>query len=479
MQHRYANDEPKLAHSVAKRLTEDIVSNRFRAGQFLGHEALLTARYGVSRDTFREALRQVEWLGIARGVRGVKGGVYVQAPNEAAAVNILRDYFDFSRASFEDLINARQVLELQAIELAIPKIQDRDIARLRVLLGRHRPGNLDRSAFVLAVFDLYRYLLQIVDNPVLTVFLMPLLFVTVDRTDLGQLDDEVFVRNSDFAWNILEEMVTALVAADTAQAANAVSRFLAFNQSSVPPQIATLQSAATYPSWYDASSNKLAQSLVYRIYRDIRVEQRQVGERLGNESELMARYDVSRSVFREACRVMEVIGIVRVRKGRAGGLEVSTPQPDNARTAVVYYLNAIDVSFENIMAARSAIELSSVPLATQRLSSKDGEHLQGLLASQRQIIGTPDFAECSMRTQKTINHLCDNAILTLYYDALLDSIYLSGQGRSAIASLAEHAQPITDSQAAIVDAVIHGDAALARRRTLQHHALVEKFVGGL
>lgn len=45
----------KLAHSLAKQITRDIVAGGLSADQLLGREADLRARYSVSRDTFREA----------------------------------------------------------------------------------------------------------------------------------------------------------------------------------------------------------------------------------------------------------------------------------------------------------------------------------------------------------------------------------------------------------------------------------------
>ncbi|MFW2380990.1 MAG: hypothetical protein ACN4GZ_04465 [Acidimicrobiales bacterium] len=55
-----------------------------------------------------------------------------------------------------------------------------------------------------------------------------------------------------------------------------------------------------------------------------------VGEMVGDETTLMARYDVGRSVFRQAVRLSEHLGVATMRRGRTGGLVISKPCEDPA-----------------------------------------------------------------------------------------------------------------------------------------------------
>lgn len=52
-----------------------------------------------------------------------------------------------------------------------------------------------------------------------------------------------------------------------------------------------------------------------------------VGSKLGTETELMARFDVGRSVLREAIRSLERLGVVRMDRGVSGGLTLIEPDP--------------------------------------------------------------------------------------------------------------------------------------------------------
>ncbi|QQD17312.1 FadR family transcriptional regulator [Spongiibacter nanhainus] len=467
---------PKLAHSLAKQITQDIVVGKLGADAFLGPERTLLDRYGVSRDTFREALRQLEWLGIVRAQRGAKGGLYVQSPSQASVVNLLRDYFDFSQANFDELLVVRSVLERELVRAAIESLTDRDVVRLRILQGQFEAG-MSRDQFVVLLFSFYRHLMEIAGNKVITFCLMPLIFVTVDIANFGKLSDAQFASNSEVAWSKLKSVVDEVIAGNAFAADRPLQEFLDFTGQSVGTQIATLHSESTYPAWFDLSHSKMAEGLIYRIHRDIRSSGCCQGDRLGTEAELMERYQVSRSTFREACRVLEVVGLVQMQKGRDGGLKVAQPQPDNAIAAVVYYLNAIKVPYVSLTAVRNAIELTAIPLAASNVTEGAIEELSALLARQQALLGDADFAAASIATQKAINHLSGNDILNFYYDALLDSIYFSDQGKEAVAKLVRHSEAITVSQASIVDAVLHRDQALARRRVLQHHAVIERYIG--
>ena len=68
---------------IADELRRLIVSGELSEGDSLGHEPDLVERFGVSRPSFREALRILEAEGLITVVRGVRGGVVVHEPDRA------------------------------------------------------------------------------------------------------------------------------------------------------------------------------------------------------------------------------------------------------------------------------------------------------------------------------------------------------------------------------------------------------------
>ena len=73
----------KGAERLAQRIVDEIADEDWPVGTILGTEPELTSRYGVSRNTFREAVRILEHLGAARMREGRGGGLAVTAPDRA------------------------------------------------------------------------------------------------------------------------------------------------------------------------------------------------------------------------------------------------------------------------------------------------------------------------------------------------------------------------------------------------------------
>ena len=104
-------------------------------GQVLGSEAELLERYEVSRAVFREAVRIVEQLQVARTRRGPGGGLVITEPTVSAVIDAVVLYLHRVDAPLNELFEARIVLEEIASQLAAERSDENDIARLRIFLG--------------------------------------------------------------------------------------------------------------------------------------------------------------------------------------------------------------------------------------------------------------------------------------------------------------------------------------------------------
>ncbi len=71
--------------------------------------------------------------------------------------------------------------------------------------------------------------------------------------------------------------------------------------------------------------SKRALQVVDQIEASASAQNWEAGVMLGDESRLMEDYDTGRSVLRQAVRLAEHLGIASMRRGRTGGLTVSTP----------------------------------------------------------------------------------------------------------------------------------------------------------
>jgi DNA-binding FadR family transcriptional regulator len=92
-----------------------------------------------------------------------------------------------------------------------------------------------------------------------------------------------------------------------------------------------------------------------------------VGESLGSEYDLRQRCGASRSVLREAVRLLEHHRVARMRRGPGGGLFISAPDAVPAARAVLIYLEHRGTTVDELRDARAVLE----PLAVARTATKN------------------------------------------------------------------------------------------------------------
>lgn len=121
---------------VAQVLLAHLVSGQYRPGQRLPPERALAESLGVGRQLIREALKALTLLGLVE-VRPGDGNYLRQRPS-----NLLPESFEWGlllgENQLEDVIEAREELEVILAGLAAKHRTETDIADLRSLLARMR-----------------------------------------------------------------------------------------------------------------------------------------------------------------------------------------------------------------------------------------------------------------------------------------------------------------------------------------------------
>lgn len=139
----------KLGEVVAERIVDEIVQRGWNEGEVLGTEADFMERFRISRATFREAVRQLEWHGAAGMRRGVYGGLVVKAPPRHAIVYAVKTYFELTKIDRALLDRTAAILRAaprlgtdsddnEAIGLFLDALDDRtisDLAEERMVAG--------------------------------------------------------------------------------------------------------------------------------------------------------------------------------------------------------------------------------------------------------------------------------------------------------------------------------------------------------
>jgi DNA-binding FadR family transcriptional regulator len=128
----------------------------------------------------------------------------------------------------------------------------------------------------------------------------------------------------------------------------------------------------------DHRPGKRASQIARRIEADIIRRGWPIGESLGSEQALQQRYRVSRSVLREAVRLVEHHQVARMRRGPNGGLRVCEPDAGPATHAIIIYLEYRGTTIGDLLAARLLLEPLAASLAAQRIDEGGIDRLRGV-----------------------------------------------------------------------------------------------------
>jgi len=209
---------------------------------------------------------------------------------------------------------------------------------------------------------------------------------------------------------------------------------------------------------------KKAEIVADQIEQTIVGQRWEPGELFGSEVELIARYGVSRAVFREAIRLLEHHGLAEMRRGLHGGLFIRQPDPTPVAKAMAVYLDFEKVEPRQLDDARLAIEVFCVERAAARISEDEVAEVRAFLtveAAQVASSGTQSLHDFHV----LVARLTANPALHLFVHTLTD--------------LTQRQQPVLDrnrfslddihaAHAKIAEAIIARDGALARHRMMTH-----------
>lgn len=113
---------------IAAAIERQITSGRLKPGDEVGTEAELVRQFGVNRSTVREGIRVLEQSGLVRRAAGRK--LFVSLPQYRSLSTRLSRALVISEVTFRELFEATMVLELAAVEAAVERATDDDLAAL-------------------------------------------------------------------------------------------------------------------------------------------------------------------------------------------------------------------------------------------------------------------------------------------------------------------------------------------------------------
>jgi DNA-binding FadR family transcriptional regulator len=212
------------------------------------------------------------------------------------------------------------------------------------------------------------------------------------------------------------------------------------------------------------SNGKLAERLARQLEDEISARGWPVGEVIGSEAELIERLGVSRAVFREAVRLLEHHNVATMRRGPGGGLVVTAPLPSAAARVTALTLEYMGATVQDLLEARSALELKCVELATARIDETGVALLRQTCAAEAEsqtgegALGTHDL-------HKVVAQLSGNPAFVVFLEVLIRLTSHAVVSRTRGTKISPQVRHAHDR---IAEAIISGDASLARHRMQAH-----------
>jgi GntR family galactonate operon transcriptional repressor len=135
----------------------DIVSGRFPIGELVSKEADLSAAYGVSRTSVREAMRVLAAKGLVDIRQKVGTKVRQREQWNVFDGDILRWHSEegLGESILRDLVEIRQILEPQAARLAAGRAQMDDLHRLHEVVAAMTEAIGDPHAYAITDVDFH------------------------------------------------------------------------------------------------------------------------------------------------------------------------------------------------------------------------------------------------------------------------------------------------------------------------------------
>jgi len=169
-----------------------------------------------------------------------------------------------------------------------------------------------------------------------------------------------------------------------------------------------------------ARSPKLAESLARDLAENIFSRGLEPGARLPSERVLLEQLQVSRGTLREALRILEVHGLIRVRPGSSGGAVITSMDARDFNRVSSLHFKAHHATVRDIWQARLAIEPMLARLAAEQLTDSARGELEELLryASRIEITNDDDYIRIGSLFHRVVANACGNPVLDLFSRSL-------------------------------------------------------------
>ncbi len=186
--------------------------------------------------------------------------------------------------------------------------------------------------------------------------------------------------------------------------------------------------------------SRLSAQVAEQIQNLILQNKLQIGDRLPAERELTEHFQVSRTVIREAIRILEAKGLLESLGGN--GTFVRGVNSKDVSDSLGMYISTVgdSITHKDLMEVRNIFEIQIAKLAAERISPAGIQRLEELLAGMRDTIDDADkFAQYDLDFHLELARATNNQLMEVLLDPLIDGLYEERRLASMLPGIAEEA----------------------------------------
>lgn len=215
---------------------------------------------------------------------------------------------------------------------------------------------------------------------------------------------------------------------------------------------------------------KIAEDIARDILSRICEENLEVGAQMPSEAAMLAEYGVGRGSLREALRLLENHGIIRIKAGPGGGpVILGATTQDFGRMATLFF-QAGGMTFREVIEARLLLEPMMARLAA---NNRDPELIDELLQVQTLTDSDASYLKSSNNFHYQVGSMSGNRILNLMSHALEDIFHARVVG---LLFPPERRDEVVKAHDAIAEAIAAGDGDRAEFLMREHMVEYARYV---
>lgn len=211
---------------------------------------------------------------------------------------------------------------------------------------------------------------------------------------------------------------------------------------------------------------RLVDRVVAEVERAIVEGQLTPATNLPPERELAVQLGVSRTVVREAVRILTAKGLLEAKHGIGTVVRHVSPEQLAEPLSLLLQTSRGAITFEHLYQVRSILEIENASLAAAQATPEDIAQLQGAIAAMIAAQETPTLlASCDADFHRTLAKLTHNPLLAIFIDSIFDVL------REYIVRMAPHldaGRDVLPFHIAVYERVAAHDPEGARQAMREH-----------